>query len=109
MGLVIHNLIGLTAGFVYALLVMHGDAARARGVRNGLETGLVAGAVTIFVGCIPMAVRLGESIPGVLAFVALPLLAWGSVVGVVVGYWMGSPESETSLASVGRLPEVGVA
>lgn len=94
-GLVIHNVIGMTAGILFALVVLHCEARTVSGVRNGLRIGLVVGAVTIFMGCIPMALWLGESIPLVLAFAAVPHLVWGSVTGMVMGCWMCSPQLES--------------
>ncbi|OPY31788.1 MAG: hypothetical protein A4E32_01390 [Methanomassiliicoccales archaeon PtaU1.Bin124] len=91
-GLAIHNLIGLTGGLVFSLSVLSIEALQIDSVRKGLKLGLAAGAVTIPLGCIPLAIWLGEPILVVVAFSMIPHLVWGTVVGWTLGYGLLSYE-----------------
>ncbi|MDD1755393.1 MAG: hypothetical protein LUQ39_00960 [Methanomassiliicoccales archaeon] len=97
LGILVHNLVGFTGGIVFALLVMNVDALRIDSRRKGLMLGVAAGAVTIPLGCIPLAIWLDQPILDVIAFSALPHLVWGTVLGWTVAY---------GLLSYGRRSEV---
>ena len=85
-GIGVHNLVGLTGGFVFSLLVLTIKALRIDSMRKGLVLGIAAGALTIPLGCIPLAIWLGQPILDVIAFSVLPHLVWGTTLGWTVGY-----------------------
>jgi hypothetical protein len=87
-GILVHNLVGLTGGFVFSLLVFNVRALRIDSGRRGLILGIAAGALTIPLGCIPLAIWINQPIPVVVAFSFLPHLVWGTVLGWTVGYGM---------------------
>ena len=82
-GAALHNVIGMSGGIVFTLFVTNIPALEIVSVRKGLMLGLGAGALTIPLGCIPLAIWLGESIVAVIAFSLLPHLVWGTVLGWV--------------------------
>ena len=86
LGILVHNLVGLTGGIVFSLLVTNVKALRIDSRRKGLLLGIAAGAVTIPLGCIPLAIWLGQPILDVIAFSILPHLVWGTTLGWIVGY-----------------------
>lgn len=86
LGVLLHNIIGTTGGFIFSLLVLSTNPPMLTTMRNGLKLGVAAGAITVPFGCIPLAVWLGEPIPGVIAFSILPHLVWGTVLGWTVAY-----------------------
>lgn len=85
-GIALHNLVGLTVGFVFVLLVLNIEALRIDTGRKGLILGVSAGAVTIPVGCIPLAIWLGEPILEVMAFSTIPHLVYGTILGSAVSF-----------------------
>jgi hypothetical protein len=85
-GVAVHNLVGLTGGFVFSLLVLNVKALRIDSRRKGLTIGVAAGALTIPLGCIPLAIWLNQPILVVIAFSFLPHLVWGTVLGWTFGY-----------------------
>jgi hypothetical protein len=98
-GIVVHNLVGLTGGFIFSFLVLNVKALHLDSRRKGLMLGIAAGAITIPLGCIPLALWLGQSILEVIAFSILPHLVWGAVVGWIVGYGLlsfGQPSRLTT-------------
>ena len=90
LGLATHSLIGLTGGLVYSLAASSSGKLRAGTVTRGVWFGFGAGALTIPLGRIPMAVWLGAPITGVLSFAVLPHLVRGTVMGGCVGYWLNA-------------------
>jgi hypothetical protein len=89
-GVLVHNLVGLSGGIAFSLLVLSVKALRIDSLRKGLALGLAAGVITIPLGCIPLAIWLGQPILDVIAFSALPHLVWGAVVGLTVAYGLVS-------------------
>ncbi len=85
-GVALHNLIGLTVGFVFAMAVLTVGPLKIDTMRKGLILGVSAGAATIPLGCIPFAIWLGEPIAEVVAFSAVPHLVYGTVLGWVVSF-----------------------
>ena len=85
-GIALHDMIGLSGGLVFAFLVLVIAPLRIDSRNKGLTLGLGAGAVTIPLGCVPMAIWLGEPIFGVVAFSILPHLVWGLTLGWTVAY-----------------------
>ena len=86
LGITLHCIVGMTGGFVFALLVLKVRALELTTIKRGLVFGVAAGAITIPLGCIPLAIWLGESIPEVVAFSVMPHLVWGTVVGWTVAF-----------------------
>jgi hypothetical protein len=85
-GILVHNLVGLTGGIVFSLLVLNVKALRIDSGRKGIMLGIAAGALTIPLGCIPLAIWLNQPMLDVIAFSLLPHLVWGTVLGWTVGY-----------------------
>jgi hypothetical protein len=100
-GIVVHNLVGLTGGIVFSLLVLTIKALRIDSTRKGILLGIAAGAVTIPLGCIPLALWLNQPILDVIAFSTLPHLVWGTILGWTVAYGLLSYEHrfETTMRS----------
>ncbi len=88
LGIAIHNVVGMTGGIILALLVINIPSMEIKTLRRGLLLGLAAGLFTIPAGCIPLAIWLGEPIPAVIAFSALPHIVWGTVLGWTMGVGM---------------------
>ncbi len=99
LGILVHNLVGITGGIVFSLMVLNIKALRIDSMRKGLMLGIGAGAVTIPLGCIPLAIWLGEPILVVIAFSLLPHLVWGTVVGWTVAYGLLSDERKIKMAN----------
>jgi hypothetical protein len=85
-GILVHNLVGLTGGIVFSLLVSNVKALSVDSRRKGIMLGIAAGALTIPLGCIPLAIWLNQPMLDVIAFSLLPHLVWGTVLGWTVGY-----------------------
>ena len=85
-GVAVHMCIGTTGGFIFSLLVINFKALDISSIRRGVMFGFVAGAVTVPLGCIPLAIWLGQPTLGVIAFSILPHLVWGTILGWTVGY-----------------------
>ncbi len=95
-GVAIHNMIGLSVGALFAVAVLSFEFFWIDSRRKGLMLGVLAGAITIPLGCIPLAIWLGESILIVVAFSAVPHLVYGTVLGYVVAFGLisrGTPEA----------------
>jgi hypothetical protein len=86
LGITLHCVVGMTGGFVFSLLVLNVSALELKTIKKGLVFGVAAGAITVPLGCIPLAIWLGESILGVIAFSVLPHLVWGTVLGWTVAF-----------------------
>jgi len=84
-GAVLHNVIGLSGGFVF-VLVLGLASVTVDSKKKGLAYGIAAGAVTIPLGCIPMAIWLGQPILDVVAFSLFPHLTWGLTLGLTVAF-----------------------
>lgn len=86
LGLGLHNLVGASGGLVFSVLVLWIRGLRIDTMRRGLAYGLAAGALTIPLGCIPLAIWLGQPIMSVIAFSLMPHLVWGLTLGWMVAY-----------------------
>jgi hypothetical protein len=85
-GIMVHNFVGLTGGIIFSLLVLNIKALRIDSRRKGMFFGIGAGALTIPLGCIPLAIWLNQPMLEVIAFSILPHLVWGTTLGWTVGY-----------------------
>jgi len=83
-GVSVHMCIGTTGGFIFSLLVISFKALDISSIRRGAVLGFATGAVTVPLGCIPLAIWLGQPILGVIAFSILPHLVWGTFLGWTV-------------------------
>jgi hypothetical protein len=92
-GIALHNLVGLTGGFIFAVLVLNIKALSIDTRRKGLILGVSAGVFTIPVGCIPLAIWLGKPILDVIAFSAVPHLVYGTILGLIVSYGLLSQQA----------------
>ena len=94
-GIAIHNIIGLSVGFLFAVVVLNFESLAIRTRKKGLILGVLVGALTIPLGCIPLAVWLGEPVLVVVGFSALPHLVYGTVLGWFVTFgllsWRETP------------------
>lgn len=95
-GVAIHNMIGMSGGFIFATFVLNVPRLRIDSTRKGLLLGVGAGAITIPLGCIPLAIWLGEPIVPVIAFSLLPHLVWGTVLGWTMAYGLLSSGARTA-------------
>src|SRR4030042_949601 len=86
LGIVLHNMIGLSGGLIFALLILGIPSINIDSRKKGLMYGLAAGALTIPLGCIPMAIWLGQPILEGLAFSLLPHLPGGLTLGWTVAF-----------------------
>ena len=85
-GVAVHMCIGTTGGFIFSLLVISFKALHISSIRRGMMLGFAAGAITIPLGCIPLAIWLGQPILEVIAFSIMPHLVWGTFLGWTVAY-----------------------
>ncbi len=98
-GVLLHNFVGITGGIIFSLMVLTIEPLRIDTRRKGLMIGIAAGAVTIPLGCIPLAIWLNQPILAVVAFSLLPHLVWGTVVGLVVSYGLLSYGHDSQVQS----------
>src|SRR4030042_5004748 len=85
-GVAVHMCIGTTGGFIFCLLVISFKALDISIVRRGVMLGLAAGAITVPLGCIPLAIWLGQPVLDVIAFSIMPHLVWGTFLGWTVAF-----------------------
>ena len=85
-GVAVHMCIGTIGGFIFSLLVISFKALDISSIRRGVMLGFVAGAITIPLGCIPLAIWLGQPILEVIAFSIMPHLVWGTFLGWTVAH-----------------------
>jgi len=83
-GVAVHMCIGTTGGFIFSLLVVSVKTLDISSIRRGVMLGFAAGAITIPLGCIPLAIWLGQPILEVIAFSIMPHLVWGTFLGWIV-------------------------
>ena len=83
-GVSVHMGVGTTGGFIFSLLVISFKGLDISTIRRGAMLGFAAGGVTVPLGCIPLAIWLGQPILEVVAFSILPHLVWGTFLGWTV-------------------------
>jgi len=99
-GAAVHMCVGTTGGFIFSLLVISFKALDISSMRRGVMLGFAAGAITVPVGCIPLAIWLGEPVLEVVAFSIMPHLVWGTFLGWTVAYGALSSGSRIQPAPV---------
>lgn len=87
-GLVLHVLFGAMLGILFGVTVSRFDAFRIDSVRKALWDGVLAGLITIPLGCVPFAVLVGVPLTTMIPFVTAPHLVWGLVMGRLMGYFL---------------------
>jgi ethanolamine transporter EutH len=80
-GVFLHLLFGSMLGILFGILISRFDAFRIDSLGKGLKVGVMAGLVTIPLGCVPFALVVGVPLTTMIPFVAAPHLVWGLVMG----------------------------
>ncbi len=104
LGIAVHNFVGLTVGFIFAMLVLNVKLFGIDTRRKGLILGVSIGAVTIPAGCIPLAIWLDQPILEVVAFSTIPHLVYGIVLGMIVTFGILSASSGDAHSAQQRAP-----
>jgi hypothetical protein len=84
-GVVLHLLMGSLLGFLFGTAVWQVRFLNIGSVRKGVWFGVLAGLVTIPLGCVPVAIVTGVPIIEMVSFSFVPHLVWGAVLGVIAG------------------------
>jgi hypothetical protein len=85
-GFLLHLLFGSMLGIMFGILISHYNAFHIDSVSKGLKVGVMAGLVTIPLGCIPFALVVGVPLTTMIPFVTMPHLVWGLVMGWLTNY-----------------------
>lgn len=85
-GMFLHLLFGSVIGLLYGVLITRFDAFRIDSISKGLKVGVMAGLVTIPLGCIPFTLVAGVPLTTMIPFVTMPHLVWGLVMGWLTNY-----------------------
>jgi len=89
-GLAIHLLVGSLLGLLFAAAIYKVRFLNIESVRKGVWLGVLAGLLTIPLGCIPFAILTNIPIIEMVRFTFIPHLLWGAVLGVIAGHAMHS-------------------
>jgi len=84
-GVVLHLLMGSLLGLLFGIVVWQVRFLNIGSVRKGVWLGVLAGLVTIPLGCVPVAIVTGVPIIEMVSFSFVPHLVWGAVLGVIAG------------------------
>ena len=84
-GAVIHLLMGSLLGLLFGTAIYQVRFLNTESVRKGVWLGVLAGLVTIPLGCVPVAIVTGVPIIEMVSFSFVPHLVWGAVLGVIAG------------------------
>jgi hypothetical protein len=87
-GVAIHLLTGSLLGLLFGAVIYQVRFLNIESVRKGVWLGLLAGLVTIPLGCVPFAISIDMPIIELVSFSFVPHLVWGAVLGVIAGYAM---------------------
>ena len=91
-GFLLHLLFGSTLGLIFGILISRFDAFHIDSMSKGLKVGVMAGLVTIPLGCIPFALVVGVPLTTMIPFVTMPHLVWGLVMGWFANYFLTTYE-----------------
>ena len=83
-GVVTHLLVGSLLGLLFGAAVYKVRFLHIESVRKGVWLGVLAGLVTIPLGCVPFAILADFPIVELVSFSFVPHLVWGVVLGVMV-------------------------
>lgn len=100
-GVAAHLLMGSLLGLLFGAAVCQVRLFSIESVRKGVWLGILAGLVTIPLGCVPVAIVAGVPIIEMVSFSFVPHLVWGAVLGVVAGYGM-RPSKRSPKVSASR-------
>jgi hypothetical protein len=89
-GVFMHLLFGSVLGVIFGILISRFDILRIDSMGKGLMVGIIAGLVTIPLGCIPFAIVVGVPLTTMIPFVTMPHLVWGLVVGWFTNYLLAT-------------------
>jgi uncharacterized membrane protein YagU involved in acid resistance len=89
-GFVLHVLFGSALGILFGLLISRFDLLRIDSMGKGLWVGLVAGLITIPLGCIPFALIVGVPLLQMISMVTVPHLVWGLALGSLTWRFLDS-------------------
>jgi len=89
-GVVLHLLMGSLLGVLFGVAIWQVRLLTIDSVQKGAWLGLLAGLVTIPLGCVPVAIITDVPIVEMVSFSFIPHLVWGAVLGVIAGYRMRS-------------------
>jgi ethanolamine transporter EutH len=84
-GVVVHLLMGSLLGLLFGTATYKVRLLNIESVRKGVWLGVLAGLVTIPLGCVPVAIVTGVPIIEMVSFSFVPHLVWGAVLGVIAG------------------------
>jgi len=85
-GVVMHLAMGSLLGLLFGLAVWRVRLFKIESMRKGVWLGLLAGLVTIPLGCVPTAMVTHVPVVEMVSFSFIPHLVWGAVLGLVAGY-----------------------
>jgi ethanolamine transporter EutH len=85
-GFVLHILFATMLGIIFGLSISRVDSLKIDSFKKGIGVGLLAGLVTIPLGCIPFALIVGVPLIQMVRMVIAPHIAWGLVLGGLTGY-----------------------
>jgi hypothetical protein len=85
-GFILHILFGSALGIIFGFAISRFDALRIDSAAKGLKVGILAGLITIPMGCVPFALAVGVPITTMIPFVTIPHLVWGIVLGWLTNY-----------------------
>jgi len=99
-GVALHLLMGTLLGLLFGLAIYYIPILNVRSLRQGVWLGLLAGLITIPLGCVPFALIADVPVVEMVSFSFIPHLVWGAVLGVVAGYALrpSARPGETSAA-----------
>jgi hypothetical protein len=86
LGLLLQYVAGAVSGIVFALLATHTILRNIRTIRGWVVLGVLMGAATTLVDCVPLALLAGQPVTRILRFMIVPHIAWGLVMSLIAGY-----------------------
>jgi len=98
-GVVAHLFVGSLLGLLFAAATSRVRILNIDSVRRGMWLGVLAGLVTIPLGCVPFAIVADFPIVGLVSFSFIPHLVWGAVLGIIAGYAMRSEGRPTEVSA----------
>jgi ethanolamine transporter EutH len=85
-GFILHFIIGPALGLVFGVAIAWFDFLKITTLKKGILLGVLAGIITIPLGCVPTALLSHVPIINFVSFSAIPHLVWGSGLGWYFAY-----------------------